>query len=88
MDPRRAVETDVTGIVTKLLARHTRSEEQWVLPARSLDELRVDLLALVEIVTYLEARFGLSISGEDALGWRTVADIIEFVDARAGNQAA
>ncbi len=60
-------------------------------PAESITEdmeldsdLRIDSLALYEIVVEVEERFSMRISNDEADGLRTVGEAIDFVAGRAG----
>jgi acyl carrier protein len=78
----------VKAAVRELLRKSAPVREELLESGRVLDELGADPLALVDLVRKLEARFGISISGEEALGWARVADVVELVEARLGYRAA
>lgn len=46
------------------------------------EDLDVDSLLLVEIVVALESEFGIAITDEDAGGFTTLGDLVDFVDDR------
>ncbi|MFZ5449286.1 MAG: acyl carrier protein [Thermodesulfobacteriota bacterium] len=48
-----------------------------------VDDLGADSLDLVELIMAMEEEFGMEIADEDAEKLRTVADVINFVSARA-----
>lgn len=55
-----------------------------VVPEASLaDDLEADSLAAVELSMALEEAFGVTIPDEDAAGFKTVGDIVEYVKAHA-----
>jgi acyl carrier protein len=52
-------------------------------PEATFEALDVDSLDLVEVAQVVEEEFGVEIKGEDAQGFDTVGDAIEFVTQRA-----
>ena len=55
--------------------------------ASLLDDLGADSLDVVELVMAIEEAFGIEVPDEDAENIRTIADICEYVEARAENAA-
>lgn len=47
------------------------------------EDLDVDSLLLVEIMVAIESEFGVSISDEEAAGFVTLGDIVDFIDDSA-----
>ena len=57
------------------------NEEDVVLTASLKEDLSVDSLDAVELNMALEEAFGISIADEDLMGFVTVGDIVEYIDA-------
>jgi len=69
-----------------LMARiAVRSLDEGVLPRESLTQL-YDSLQLIELITQMESRFGITISDEEASTLRTVRDVIDRVKEVVGDQ--
>jgi acyl carrier protein len=52
-------------------------------PDATFEALDVDSLDLVEVAQVVDEEYGVEIRGEDAQGFETVGDAVEFVAARA-----
>jgi acyl carrier protein len=58
-------------------------EDRVTLEARFQEDLETDSLDLVELVMTMEEKFGIKIADEEAQQIKTVADAVDFVEARA-----
>lgn len=54
--------------------------EDITLDSNIITELAVDSLSIVEISVRAEDAFGVHISDKDAAGFRSVADVVAFID--------
>ncbi|MBM4284762.1 MAG: acyl carrier protein [Deltaproteobacteria bacterium] len=55
---------------------------QVTLDASFVDDLGADSLDLVELIMAMEEEFGFEIADEEAEKLRTVADVVNFIEAR------
>ena len=62
------------------------SEDQITPDATFADDLGADSLDVVELVMRLEDEFDISIPDEDAEKIRTVADAVEYIEAKSAQQ--
>lgn len=70
--------------VTALVAEKLGVDRAEVTPdAVFIDDLGADSLDLVELIMAMEEEFGFEIADEEAEKLRTVADVINFIKARA-----
>jgi len=75
---------DTEVLVKELIAELCGIPEAELLLETKLEEdLNLDSLDLVELAMELEDAFGFMISDEEALGLKTVGDVIEFSKAKA-----
>lgn len=66
--------------ITKLLANQLNISEDKIKPESKLvEDLGADSLDMVEMLMTLEDQFGITISDEDALKLKTVADIAKYI---------
>jgi acyl carrier protein len=65
--------------IQHLLAAELSLDADTLDPARPLDELGIDSLAVIECMFKLEDEFGISVANQDA-NVRTVQDIANLVD--------
>lgn len=56
-------------------------EDKIKLESRILEDLGADSLDLVELLMTLEDEFGITVSDEQAIKLKTVADIVKVIDA-------
>jgi acyl carrier protein len=69
--------------VMKAIVKTTGADEAKVTPEASLrKDLKADMLDMVELVLELEEAFGITIPDRDALGIRTVGQVIQYVSKR------
>jgi len=52
-----------------------------------VQDLGADSLDLVELITLLEEEFGIVITDETVYNYRTVAEIVEFIEQKLGAMA-
>lgn len=70
--------------VSALVAEKLGVDRAEVTPdAVFIDDLGADSLDLVELIMAMEEEFGFEIADEEAEKLRTVADVINFIKARA-----
>ena len=50
--------------------------------SRMVDDLGMDSLDVVELVIAFEEEFGVEISDEDAEKWKTVGDVIKYLEEK------
>ncbi len=71
----------ITAEILDVIAQYSEVPGDELLAAESLEEL-VDSMARIEIIFELEDRYDVEITDEEALGIRTVDDIIDCVERR------
>ncbi len=78
----------LTGKVHTIIAEQLGVDQGEIVPEASLlDDLGADSLDVVELVMAIEEAFGIEVPDSDAENIRTVADICQYVEARAENAA-
>ncbi len=80
-----SVEARVKGIICKQLGMN---EEEITLDSRLVHDLGVDSLDMIEIIMALEEEYDMEIPDEDAEKFRTVQDLIGYIDFPLGPEAA
>ncbi len=73
----------VRGIVERFVAPSLRTRLR--LPGdelRLVEDLGVDSLTLLEIVSLAEEVFGISVDNEDLVRLRTISDVVRFIEPR------
>ena len=50
------------------------------LESRFIEDLNADSLDIVEIIMSVEEEFGIQIDDEDALGFKTVGDVVGYIE--------
>ncbi|GAB4228615.1 MAG: acyl carrier protein [Chlamydiales bacterium] len=74
-----SLEDQVIGIIVEQLG----VDRQEVTPEKSfVEDLNADSLDITEMIMNLEESFGIEISEEDAEKLRTVADVINYIEAK------
>ena len=71
----------ITAEILEVIAQFSEVPGEELLAAESLEEL-VDSMARIEIIFELEDRYDVEITDEEALGIKTVDDIIDCVERR------
>lgn len=72
----------VEKVKSVLCERLAVSEEDVLLEAALKDDLDADSLDLVEITIVLEDFYGVSLPSDELADIKTVADIVEFIEAK------
>lgn len=72
--------------VTELLRAHLGVERSAITVTSTLVDLGADSLDAVEIVIGLEDEFSIEIPDEDAEPWKTVGDIITYIEGRVAKK--
>ena len=76
--------TNTADRVKKIVAEHLGVEETKVTEnANFIDDLGADSLDTVELVMAFEDEFGLSIEDSEAENFKTVGDIVSYIEANA-----
>ena len=80
---RPAGTTDVLTDLAEIIHRVTAREVAEIRPERTfVDELRIDSLAMVEILEGAARHFGVRIDDEDAKSFVRVGDLVAYVEGR------
>ena len=75
--------SEVLKEITASIARLSNFPEAEIIEGQQLiADLRLDSLAIYELVVDLEERFGMQISNEDAEGLETVGEAVDYVLGR------
>jgi acyl carrier protein len=78
-DPMQSDE--IRDFVTNVIARYRGLGDGVVAMRRPLLDYGIDVLALIDIVMDVEARFGIELDPDEILSWLTAADVVETVGA-------
>jgi acyl carrier protein len=82
VEPSQATPSDdVQDFVRSVVARYAGHYDGVIAMRRPLLDFGVDVLALIDIVMDLEARFGIELDPDEILSWLTAADMVESVSA-------
>ena len=74
----------LTDRIQAIIGEQLGVERQLLVPEASLlDDLGADSLDVVELVMALEEAFSIEVPDEDAENIRTIADVCQYVEARA-----
>ncbi len=77
----RAHTSEVEDFVKTVIARYGRHVDGTVAMRRPLIDLGVDVLALIDIVMDVEARFAIELDPDEILSWLTAADVVDTIGA-------
>ena len=67
--------------LSKIIADQLGLEQNKITQDTSLKEdLQADSLDIVEIIMALEDEFGVQVNDDDALGFKTVGDVVEYIE--------
>ncbi len=67
--------------IKAILVKHLRVSPDSITESTNIQEdLSADSLDVVEIIMELEETFGISISDEDAVGLKTVKDLMDYIE--------
>lgn len=67
--------------IKAILVKHLRVSPDLITESTNIQEdLSADSLDVVEIIMELEETFGISISDEDAVGLKTVKDLMDYIE--------
>lgn len=72
---------DVQDFVRSVIARYAGHHDGVIAMRRPLLDFGVDVLALIDIVMDLEARYAIELDPDEILSWLTAADMVETVAA-------
>jgi acyl carrier protein len=73
--------------VKKIIVEHLGVDEKEVVPAAKLaDDLGADSLDVVELSMAIEEAFDLQIPDKECVRWKTVADVVHFVQAEVAKK--
>jgi acyl carrier protein len=78
-----AMSDSFTPRVVNIISDATGLDAPMITPESTIDGLGIDSLSLIDICVRCEEEFGVRITDEDALGWRTIADMVDFVDGHS-----
>jgi len=67
--------------VRSVVTRYAGHDNGVIAMRRPLVDFGVDVLALIDIVMDLEARFSIELDPDEILSWLTTADMVESVNA-------
>lgn len=69
--------------LSKIVAEQLGMEQSKITMATSLkDDLLADSLDIVEIIMQIEEQFGIEVDDEDALQFKTIADVVNYIEAK------
>ena len=67
--------------LSKIIADQLGMEQNKITQNTSLkDDLQADSLDIVEIIMAIEDEFGIQVDDEDALGFKTVGDVVAYIE--------
>lgn len=68
--------------LSKIVAEQLGMEQSKITMETSLkDDLLADSLDIVEIIMQIEEQFGIEVSDEDALNFKTIADVVNYIES-------
>ena len=69
--------------LSKIIADQLGMEQNKITQNTSLKEdLQADSLDIVEIIMSIEEEFGIQVDDDDALAFKTVGDVVEYIEKR------
>lgn len=69
--------------LSKIVAEQLGMEQSKITMETSLKEdLLADSLDIVEIIMQIEEQFGIEVDDEDALQFKTIADVVNYIEAK------
>ena len=67
--------------LSKIIADQLGMEQSKITQDTSLkDDLQADSLDIVEIIMSIEDEFGIQVDDDDALAFKTVGDVVEYIE--------
>ncbi len=72
---------EIRAFVTSVIARYSGLGDSVIAMRRPLLDYGIDVLALIDVVMDVEARFGIELDPDEILSWLTAADVVETVGA-------
>jgi acyl carrier protein len=81
VEPVDASHAEVREFVRTVIARYASLGDSVVAMRRPLLDYGVGVLALIDIVMDVEARFAIELDPDEILSWITAADVVETVGA-------
>ena len=67
--------------LSKIIADQLGMEQSKITQSTSLKEdLQADSLDIVEIIMSIEEEFGIQVDDEDALAFKTVGDVVNYIE--------
>lgn len=72
-----------TQVVLKAISDRTGEDVKDILPSQSLEELGMDSLDFIETVMHLESEYQITIPDEESERFKTVGDVIDYIDGRS-----
>ncbi|MDE5548658.1 MAG: acyl carrier protein [Clostridia bacterium] len=67
--------------LSKIIADQLSMDQSKITNATSLkEELQADSLDIVEIIMAIEDEFGIQVDDNDALAFKTVGDVVEYIE--------
>ncbi len=69
--------------LSKIVAEQLGMEQSKITMNTSLkDDLLADSLDIVEIIMQIEEQFGIEVDDEDALQFKTIADVVNYIETK------
>jgi acyl carrier protein len=72
---------EIRDFVRSVIARYSALGEGVIAMRRPLLDYGIDVLALIDVVMDVEARFQIELDPDEILSWLTAADVVETVGA-------
>lgn len=70
--------------LSKIVAEQLGMEQSKITMETSLkDDLLADSLDIVEIIMQIEEQFGIEVDDEDALQFKTIADVVNYIEKKS-----
>ncbi len=70
--------------LSKIVAEQLGMEQSKITMETSLKEdLLADSLDIVEIIMQIEEQFGIEVNDEDALEFKTIADVVNYIEKKS-----
>ncbi|MEB3266043.1 MAG: acyl carrier protein [Cyanobacteriota bacterium] len=87
-DPQSSRRQELQQQLSEILQRIAGADPASVTPtARLIEDVGVDSLGFYEILIEADEQMGLKINEQDLLAFRTVGDILDYLEARSSEAA-
>lgn len=88
MGSSTATENSVMNRVIRVLSTQVNNSDKVSVDADLVEDLGLDSLDVVEVVLALEEEFGVEVPDSDADKFKTVRNVVEYIEGKLGNAGA